>query len=49
MDLKATNGTVLVREGQAPRRLGQGEEAILLNGDIAELGDGVTLLFDGLL
>ncbi|AIY03705.1 hypothetical protein ART_4106 [Arthrobacter sp. PAMC 25486] len=49
VDLKATNGTVLVREGQAPRRLGQGEEAILLNGDIAELGDGVTLLFDGLL
>ena len=49
VDLKSTNGTVLVREGQAPRRLGQGEEAILLNGDIAELGDGVTLLFDGLL
>jgi len=49
VDLKATNGTVLVREGQAPRRLGEGEEAILLNGDIAELGDGVSLLFDGLL
>jgi hypothetical protein len=49
VDLKATNGTVLVREGQAPRRLSQGEEAILLNGDIAELGDGVSLLFDGLL
>lgn len=49
VDLKATNGTVLVREGQAPRRLSQGEEAILINGDIAELGDGVSLLFDGLL
>ncbi|MFC8302221.1 FHA domain-containing protein [Specibacter sp. NPDC057265] len=49
VDLKATNGTVLVREGQSPRRLSQGEEAILLNGDIAELGDGVSLLFDGLL
>ncbi|MDJ0317091.1 FHA domain-containing protein [Arthrobacter antibioticus] len=49
VDLKATNGTVLVREGAAPRRLSQGEEAILLNGDIAELGDGVSLLFDGLL
>ncbi len=49
VDLKATNGTILVREGQAPRRLGEGEEAILLNGDIAELGDGVSLLFDGLL
>lgn len=49
VDLKATNGTVLVREGQAPRRLSQGEQAILLNGDIAELGDGISLLFDGLL
>lgn len=49
VDLKATNGTVLVREGQAPRRLAQGEQAILLNGDIAELGDGVSLLFEGLL
>lgn len=49
IDLKATNGTVLVREGQAPRRLGQGEQAILLDGDIAELGDGVSLLFEGLL
>lgn len=49
VDLKATNGTVLVREGQAPRRLGQGEQAILLDGDIAELGDGVSLLFEGLL
>lgn len=49
VDLKATNGTVLVREGQTPRRLSQGEEAILLNGDIAELGDGVSLLFEGLL
>ncbi|MHA7306147.1 FHA domain-containing protein [Arthrobacter sp. TMN-49] len=49
VDLKATNGTVLVREGQAPRRLSQGEQAILLNGDIAELGDGISLLFEGLL
>ncbi|WP_160318871.1 FHA domain-containing protein [Arthrobacter sp. ERGS1:01] len=49
VDLKATNGTVLVRAGQAPRRLGQGEEAMLLDGDVAELGDGVSLLFEGLL
>lgn len=48
VDLKATNGTVLVREGQAPRRLGQGEQAILISGDIAELGDGISLLFEGL-
>ena len=45
-DLKATNGTVLVREGQPPRRLAQGEMAILLDGDIAEVGDGVSLRFE---
>lgn len=48
VDLKATNGTVLVREGQPPRRLAQGEEALLVAGDIAELGDGISLLFEGL-
>ncbi|BCW66303.1 hypothetical protein NicSoilB4_10660 [Arthrobacter sp. NicSoilB4] len=45
-DLKATNGTVLVREGQPPRRLAQGEMAILLDGDIAEVGDGISLRFE---
>jgi hypothetical protein len=45
-DLKATNGTVLVREGQSPRRLAQGEMAILLDGDIAEVGDGISLRFE---
>lgn len=49
VDLKATNGTVLVRDGQPPRRLGQGEQALLLNGDIAELGEDVSLRFEGLL
>jgi hypothetical protein len=48
VDLEATNGTVLVREGQVPRRLGQGEQVLLRNGDIAELGDGVSLVFEGL-
>lgn len=48
VDLKATNGTVLVREGQSPRRLGQGEQAMLLDGDIAELGEDVSLRFEGL-
>ena len=47
-DLFSTNGTVLIREGALPRRLAQGEAAILLDGDIAELGDGVTLRFEGL-
>ncbi len=48
-DLKATNGTVLVREGQQPRRLAQNEMAILLDGDIAELGDGISLRFEEIL
>ncbi|MDP9998021.1 FHA domain-containing protein [Pseudarthrobacter sulfonivorans] len=48
-DLKATNGTVLVREGQQPRRLAQNEMAILLDGDIAELGDDVSLRFEEIL
>ncbi|WP_227878656.1 FHA domain-containing protein [Arthrobacter dokdonensis] len=49
VDLEATNGTVLVREGQVPRRLDQGEQVLLRNGDIADLGDGVSLVFEGLL
>lgn len=48
-DLKATNGTVLIREGQPPRRLAQNEMAILLDGDIAELGDDVSLRFEEIL
>jgi hypothetical protein len=48
-DLKATNGTVLVREGQPPRRLAQNEMAILLDGDIADLGDGISLRFEEIL
>ncbi|WP_026820237.1 FHA domain-containing protein [Arthrobacter castelli] len=47
-DLNSTNGTFLIREGQPPRRLAQGEQAMLLNGDIAELGDDVRLRFEGL-
>ncbi|WP_323961090.1 FHA domain-containing protein [Arthrobacter sp. JZ12] len=47
-DLRATNGTVLIRPGQAPRRLGEGESAILLDGDVAQLGDDVFLRFEGL-
>jgi hypothetical protein len=45
-DLKATNGTVLERPGQAPRRLAQGEMTIVLDGDVADLGDGVSLRFE---
>lgn len=47
-DLNSTNGTFLVREGQPPRRLGQGEQTMLLDGDIAKLGDDVWLRFEDL-
>lgn len=47
-DLRATNGTVLIRSGQLPRRLGEGEMAILLDGDIAQLGEDVSLRFEDL-
>ncbi|KRF05025.1 hypothetical protein ASH00_11270 [Arthrobacter sp. Soil782] len=47
-DLKATNGTVLIRAGQPPRRLGESETAFLLDGDVAQLGDDIFLRFEGL-
>ncbi|GAA3701072.1 hypothetical protein GCM10022377_13210 [Zhihengliuella alba] len=48
VDLAATNGTVLVRSGHPPRRLGRDESVLLLSGDIADLGDGVSLRFEDL-
>lgn len=47
-DLNSTNGTFLVREGQPPRRLAQGEQTMLLDGDVAKLGDDVWLRFEDL-
>lgn len=47
-DLNATNGTRLLRPGAAPRRLGTGESVLLLAGDAADLGDGVSLHFEDL-
>ncbi len=47
-DLRATNGTVLIRTGQSPRRLGEGEMTMLLDGDIAQLGQDVSLRFEDL-
>ncbi|MDP5228328.1 MULTISPECIES: FHA domain-containing protein [Arthrobacter] len=47
-DLNSSNGTVLLREGQSPRRLGQAETALLLSGDVAELGDQVYISFEDL-
>ncbi|MCO1339481.1 hypothetical protein BJH93_11345 [Kocuria polaris] len=48
VDLGATNGTVLIRPGQSPRRLGKSESVLLLSGDVADLGDGVSLRFEDL-
>lgn len=48
-DLKSTNGTVLIRPGQPPRRLGQGDSALVLDGDIADLGDDVSIRFEGII
>ncbi|WP_144629170.1 FHA domain-containing protein [Arthrobacter woluwensis] len=47
-DLNSSNGTVLLREGQSPRRLGQSETALVLSGDVAELGDQVYIVFEDL-
>ncbi|MGQ3382157.1 FHA domain-containing protein [Glutamicibacter sp. TV12E] len=48
VDLGATNGTMLLREGQAPRRLSKNQEVMLKSGDVADLGDGVSLRFEDL-
>lgn len=47
-DLNSTNGTLLIRDGQPPRRLGQGEQVLLLDGDVADLGDDVSIRFEDL-
>ncbi|MEF9981308.1 MAG: FHA domain-containing protein [Glutamicibacter sp.] len=48
VDLGATNGTVLLREGQRPRRLSRHQEIMLIKGDVADLGDGVSIRFEDL-
>ncbi|OMH31319.1 FHA domain-containing protein [Tersicoccus sp. Bi-70] len=45
-DLESTNGTLLRRPGQPPRRLGRGESTMLLDGDAIDLGDGIGLTFE---
>lgn len=47
-DLHSTNGTFLIRPGQSPRRLAPGEETMVLDGDTAEIGEDVSVLFEGL-
>jgi hypothetical protein len=47
-DMATTNGTTLIRPGQPPRRLHPNEKEIVADGDIVDLGDGVTLKFEGI-
>lgn len=47
-DLATTNGTTLLRPGQPPRRLHPNEKELLSDGDVVDLGDGVTLTFEGI-
>ncbi|GAA3659563.1 hypothetical protein GCM10022202_20400 [Microbacterium marinilacus] len=52
-DLHTTNGTVLYRsgllgEGADPVRLHPGEQTVVVSGDMIDLGDGVTVVFEDL-
>ncbi|RLK52377.1 FHA domain-containing protein [Microbacterium telephonicum] len=47
-DLDTTNGTLLVRSGQEPVRLHPGEPTMVITGDVLDIGDGVTILFEDL-
>ncbi len=48
VDLHTTNGSTLLRPGNEPVRLHPGESTLVLSGDVIDLGDGVTLLFEDL-
>ena len=47
-DLDTTNGTVLLRAGGDPVRLHPNEPTMVVTGDVLDLGDGVTVTFEGL-
>jgi hypothetical protein len=47
-DMNTTNGTTLLRSGQAPMRLHPGEPVLVVSSDVVDLGDGVTLTFEGI-
>ncbi len=47
-DLDTTNGTVLLRVGGDPVRLHPNEPTMVVTGDVLDLGDGVTVTFEGL-
>ena len=48
-DMSTTNGTTLLRSGQPPLRLHPGEPVLVVSRDVVDLGDGVTLTFEGIL
>ncbi|GAB2451812.1 FHA domain-containing protein [Xylanimonas ulmi] len=45
-DMATTNGTTLLREGRPPHRLHPNEGVLVVDGDVVDLGDGVTLTFE---
>jgi hypothetical protein len=48
VDLSTTNGTTLLRAGQAPLRMHPGEPVLVVSGDVVDLGDEATLTFEDL-
>jgi hypothetical protein len=48
VDLSTTNGTTLVRAGQAPLSMHPGDPVLVVSGDVVDLGDGATLTFEDL-
>jgi len=47
-DLATTNGTVLLRGGSEPVRLHPNEPTMVVTGDVLDLGDDVTVIFEDL-
>jgi len=47
-DLGTTNGTVLLRGGSDPVRLHPHEPTMVVDGDVLDIGDGVTIAFEDL-
>ena len=48
LDLHTTNGTMLRRAGSEPTQLHPGEATVVVSGDVLELGDGVSVSFEGI-
>lgn len=46
IDLNTTNGTRLIRGGKPPQPLHSGESTLLVDGDVLDIGEGVTITFE---